>query len=143
MTHTKANKSKILALILGLTMCLALMLGIVIASPTNTVYAAGETLTPYDRIYLNNEALHSGWYLDESNNKKQGNPPSGFVAKYNNGVLTLNGYNGGDIGTSAPASGYFTINLIGDNIITSGQNGVFIDGEHEGRVTITSNANGK
>ena len=42
MTHTKANKSKILALILGLTMCLALMLGIVFASPTNTAYAAGE-----------------------------------------------------------------------------------------------------
>ena len=43
MTHNKANKSKILALILGLTMCLALMLGIVFASPANTVYAAGET----------------------------------------------------------------------------------------------------
>ena len=43
MTHTKANKSKILALILGLTMCLALMLGIVFASPTNTVYAEGGT----------------------------------------------------------------------------------------------------
>ena len=42
MTHTKANKSKILALILGLTMCISLMLGIVFASPTNTVYAAGE-----------------------------------------------------------------------------------------------------
>ena len=42
MTNNKANKSKILALILGLTMCLALMLGIVFASPTNTVYAAGE-----------------------------------------------------------------------------------------------------
>ena len=42
MTHTKANKSKILALVLGLTMCLALMLGIVFAIPTNTVYAAGE-----------------------------------------------------------------------------------------------------
>lgn len=42
MTHTKANKSKILALILGLTMCLALMLGIVFASPTSTVYAEGE-----------------------------------------------------------------------------------------------------
>ena len=40
MTHTKANKSKILALILGLTMCISLMLGIVFASPTNTVYAA-------------------------------------------------------------------------------------------------------
>ena len=42
MTHTKANKSKILALILGLAMCIALMLGIVFASPINTVYAAGE-----------------------------------------------------------------------------------------------------
>lgn len=39
MTHNKANKSKILTLILGLTMCLALMLGIVFASPTSTVYA--------------------------------------------------------------------------------------------------------
>ena len=43
MTHAKANKSKILALILGLTMCFALMLGIAMASPTNTVYAAGGT----------------------------------------------------------------------------------------------------
>lgn len=42
MTQTKANKSKVLTLILGLTMCLALMLGIVLANPTNTVYAAGE-----------------------------------------------------------------------------------------------------
>ena len=33
MTHTKANKSKILALILGLTMCIALMLGIVFFHP--------------------------------------------------------------------------------------------------------------
>ena len=43
MTHNKANKSKISALILGLTVCLALMLGIATASPTNTVYAADET----------------------------------------------------------------------------------------------------
>lgn len=42
MTHTKANISKILALILGLTMCISLMLGIVFASPTSMVYAAGE-----------------------------------------------------------------------------------------------------
>lgn len=42
MTHTKANKSKVLALVLGLTMCLALMLGIVFASPTSMVYAEGE-----------------------------------------------------------------------------------------------------
>lgn len=42
MTQTKANKSKILMLVLGLTMCLALMLGIVFASPTFAAYAAGE-----------------------------------------------------------------------------------------------------
>lgn len=42
MTHTKANKSKILMLVLGLTMCISLMLGIVFASPTFAAYAAGE-----------------------------------------------------------------------------------------------------
>lgn len=42
MTHTKANKSKVLALVLGLTMCILIMLGIVFASPTFAAYAAGE-----------------------------------------------------------------------------------------------------
>ena len=119
------------------------MLGIVLANPTNTAYAEGETLTPYDRIYVNDEALNSGWHLDESYVKKSGNPTSGYVAKYNNGVLTLNNYSGGEIGTSAPASGYYKIDLIGKNTINGGQRGVFIDTPREGRVTITSNANGK
>ena len=44
MTHTKANKSKILMLILGLTMCLVLMLGIAIASPANTARAEDTDL---------------------------------------------------------------------------------------------------
>ena len=41
MTHTKANKSNILmlVLVLGLTMCISLMLGIVFASPANTARA--------------------------------------------------------------------------------------------------------
>ena len=39
MTNNKANKSKILTLILGLTMCLALMLGIVFANPADTARA--------------------------------------------------------------------------------------------------------
>ena len=43
MTNNKANKSKILTLILGLATCLALMLGIVFANPTSTVYAEGGT----------------------------------------------------------------------------------------------------
>lgn len=144
MTQTKANKSKILMLVLGLAMCLALMLGIVFASPTSTVYAEGETLTPYDRIYINNKPLNNGYHLKTSDGDQlKGNPDTGYVAKYKDGVLTLNNFNGGNVGISPAVSGYFTINLIGDNIITDGQNGVFIDGEHEGRVTITSNANGK
>ena len=43
MKRKKTNLSKIAAVILGLTACLALMLGIVFASPTSTVYAADET----------------------------------------------------------------------------------------------------
>ena len=39
MTHTEKNKSKILALILGLIMCLALMLGIVMTNPVDTACA--------------------------------------------------------------------------------------------------------
>lgn len=42
MTHTKANKSKILTLILGLATCFVLMLGIVLANPTFAAYAAGD-----------------------------------------------------------------------------------------------------
>ena len=39
MTHTKANKSKILAPILGLATCFVLMLGIVLANPVDTARA--------------------------------------------------------------------------------------------------------
>ncbi len=143
MTHKKASKSKIFTLLFSLIMCLAFIPSIAKASPTNTVYAEGETLTPYDRIYINSEALNSGWYLDESYTQKKGNPTSDYVAKYKDGVLTLNNYHGGEIGISAAASGYYKIDLIGENTITGGQRGVFIDTSNEGRVTIRSNANGK
>lgn len=126
-------------LVLGLAMCLALMLGIVFASPTSTVYAEGETLTPYDSITVNGDAsnaLNDGFYLDKSYVKKSGNPSSGYVAKYNNGVLTLNNYKGGYVGTSATAAGYYEINLIGNNVITSSDRCVLMSSSHGGRVTI-------
>ena len=126
-------------LVLGLTTCLALMLGIVFASPTFAVYAAGETLTPYDSIVVNgkaSESFNNGFYLDESYVKKSGNPTSGYVAKYNNGVLTLNNYNGGYVGTSAVAAGYYEINLIGNNVITGSSHCVLMSSSHGGRVTI-------
>lgn len=45
MTNNKANKSKILTLILGLTMCFALMLGIVLLSTASTAHATGTAGT--------------------------------------------------------------------------------------------------
>ena len=51
MTHTKANKSKILTLILGLATCLVLMLGIVLANPVDTARAEEtDTRTPVSTI---------------------------------------------------------------------------------------------
>ena len=76
-----ANKTKLLSLVFGLTMCLALMFGIVFASPTSTVYAEGETLTPYDIIYINNNPLNNGYYLKTSDGDQlNGNPDTGYVA---------------------------------------------------------------
>lgn len=45
MTHTKANKTKILALVLGLTMCISLMLGIATASTLVARADDGEKTT--------------------------------------------------------------------------------------------------
>lgn len=42
MTHKKTSKPKIFTLLFSLIMCLAFIPGIAKASPTNTVYAAGE-----------------------------------------------------------------------------------------------------
>ena len=143
MTHKKASKSKIFTLLFSLIMCLAFIPSIAKASPTNTVYAEGGTLTPYDEIFLNNVQLNNGWYLDKSYAQKQGNPDdTGYVAKYNNGVLTLNNYHGQTIGISRGMAGCYTINLIGENILESTQKCVFIDSSYEGRITITSQTGG-
>ena len=97
MTHTKANKSKILALILGLTMCLALMLGIVFASPTSTVYAEGGTGTT-GGLTIGGTTSSSG---------------AGYVYDGKTQTLTLQNYNGKEIMFSGS-----TIKVEGNNTIT-------------------------
>ena len=97
MTNNKAKKSKILTLILGLTMCLALMLGIVFASPTSTVYAEGGTGTT-GGLTIGGESDISG---------------TGYFYKGATKTLTLQSYNGKEI--------YFygdVIQLEGNNTIT-------------------------
>ena len=105
MTHTKANKSKILALILGLTMCLALMLGIVFASPTSTVYAEGGTDEILEIKGDTDVTSTDGTYTYSASNK----------------TLILNNYNGKQIRLNDDA----TINLQGDNIIKIDENSHF------------------
>ena len=97
MTHNKANKSKILALILGLTMCISLMLGIVFASPTNTVYAAGGTGTT-GGLTIGGESDMSG---------------DGYFYDGATKTLTLQNYNGKEIDFSGK-----TIKVEGNNTIT-------------------------
>ncbi len=96
----QANKSKILALILGFTMCLALMLGIVFASPTSTVYAEGGTGT-------------TGGLTIDGESDMEG---VGYSYKGATQTLTLNGYNGKEIMFSDLT--IKTIKVEGNNTIT-------------------------
>ena len=105
MTHTKANKSKILTLILGLTMCLALMFGIAMASPTSTVYAEGETFE-YIEIKGDTDVTSTdGTYKYTASDK----------------TLILNNYNGGQFRLNDDA----TLVLQGNNVITVNENSHF------------------
>ena len=97
MTHNKANKSKILTLILGLTMCFALMLGIAFANPTSTVYAEGGTGTTGGLTIGGNTDMSGAGYFYEGKTQ----------------TLTLNGYNGKEIKFSGE-----TIKVEGNNTIT-------------------------
>ena len=99
MTNNKANKSKVLAIILGLTMCLALMLGIAMASPTSTVYAEGGTGTgATGGLTIGGTTSSSG---------------DGYVYDGATQTLTLQNYNGKEIEFSGS-----TIKVEGNNTIT-------------------------
>ena len=97
MTKNVTDKSKVLALILGLTMCLALMLGIAMASPTSTVYAEGGTGTT-GGLTIGGTTSSSG---------------EGYSYDGATQTLTLNGYNGKEIMFSGS-----TIKVEGENTIT-------------------------
>lgn len=121
MTHNKANKSKILTLILGLTMCFALMLGIVFASPTNKVYAEGGTGTTGGLIIDGTVDITdpSGTYAYSAADK----------------TLMLNGYSGGvikfgadnDVTVKLEPGTTNTITL-SDSAVTENQYGVYAAG---------------
>ena len=135
MTNKKANKSKILALILGLTMCIALMLGIAMASPTFAVYAEGGTGTTGGlTIDGTVDIAADGTYAYSAADK----------------TLRLNGYNGGVIRFSADND--VTVNLenestntitLSDSAVTENQYGVYAAGNLTvtGKGTLNNNLN--
>ena len=124
-THTKATKSKIAALILGLMMCLALMLGIVFASPTSTVYAEGAT---------------GGLIIDGTGYITA--PDGTYAYSATDKTLMLNGYNGGvirftavdDVKVNLENGSTNTITL-SDSAVTENQYGVYA----AGNLTVTGN----
>lgn len=105
MIHTKANKSKILTLILGLTMCLALMLGIVLASPTFAVYAEGATFE----------------YIEIKGDTDVTSTDGTYKYTMSDKTLILNNYNGGQFRLNDDA----TLVLQGNNVITVNENSYF------------------
>ena len=121
MEHTKANKSKILALILSLTMCISLMLGIVFASPTNTVYAAGGTGTT------------DGLTIDGTGDITASDAT--YAYSDTDKTLRLNGYNGGVIRFTADddvkvnlENGSTNTITLNDSTVTENQYGVYATG---------------
>lgn len=121
MTHNKANKSKILTLILGLTMCISLMLGIVFASPTSTVYAEGGTGTT------------GGLIIDGTGDITT--PDGTYAYTAADKTLTLNGYNGGVIRFTADndvtvklENGTTNTITLSDSTVTENQHGVYAAG---------------
>ena len=100
-----ANKTKLSTLVFGITMCLALMLGIVFASPTSTVYAEGGT---FEYIEINGDkdvTSTGGTYKYTASDK----------------TLILNNYNGGQFRLNDDA----TLVLQGNNFITVNENSRF------------------
>lgn len=115
MTHTKANKSKIFALFFNLIMYLSLILGIVFASSTFTVYAEGGTGTT------------GGLIIDDTIDITV--PDGTYAYSATDKTLILNGYNGGVIRFTADND--VTVNLVNGstNTITL-NNGAVTEDQH-------------
>ena len=121
MTHNKANKTKIITLILTFTACLALMLGIATANPTFAVYAEGGTGTT------------GGLIIDGAGDITA--PDGTYAYSASAKTLMLNGYNGGVIRFTADND--VTVNLVSgsantitlsDGAVTEDQRGVYAAG---------------
>ena len=121
MKRKKTNLSKIAAVILGLTACLALILGIVFASPTSTVYAEGGTGTT------------GGLTIDGTGDITA--PDGTYAYSATDKTLMLNGYSDGVIRFTADndvtvklENGSTNTITLSDSNVTEDQHGVYATG---------------
>ena len=115
-------KRKIILIILSLAIMFSLSttlgFGINNASVVNAADAPSY-------VTVNAEKLYKGYYLESNDSVSSSTgattEPVTYVAWYDGGILTLNGYNGSEITTG----GDLTIKLNGENTITSSDKGIF------------------
>ena len=141
------RKSLIATFAFVLVLSLALFFGITLSDGTLTAQAAGAP----SYVTVNAQKLYSGYYLEsnksDSVSKNAETEPANYVAWYKDGILTLNGYNGGQISIGED----LTIKLTGKNTITSETEGIFVsscenliidaDSEATLNINVSSSAN--
>ena len=106
----------------ALVLCLATICGTMLTGETFSAQA--EDVSSY--VTVSAHKLYRGFYLEsnesDSVSKNAETEPANYVAWYKDGILTLNGYNGGQIS----GGGDLTIRLQGNNTITSETEGIFV-----------------
>ena len=127
------TKSKILSILLSLVMLLSLLPTTALAAdypyPDSVFVDGGKSFSTSQLYYKNNDVAGSFSGSDTSYN-----------AHYDpdNGILTLNGYEGGQIKLGGEIQRDLTIKLIGDNKITvNGDVGIVVN-SYECNITITA-----
>lgn len=102
-----ANRTKLSTLVFGITMCISLMLGIAMASPTSTVYAEGAKFE----------------YIEIKGDTDVTSTDGTYKYTMSDKTLILNNYNGGQFRLNDDA----TLVLQGNNVITVNENSHFME----------------
>ncbi len=118
------RKSLFAVFAFAIVLSLALIFGVTLFGGTLTAQAASAP----SYVTVNAKQLYSGYYLEsnESTTYSTGatTEPTTYVAWYNDGILTLNGYNSGQITFGGAEVVDLTIKLKGKNTITASREGI-------------------
>ena len=118
------RKSLIATFAFVLVLSLALILGVTLSGGTLSAQAASAPAY----VTVNAQKLYSGFYLESNdsttNSTGATTEPATYVAWYNDGILTLKGYKGGQIIFGGAEVVNLTIKLEGENTITASREGI-------------------